>query len=241
MRLAGRRGRALALVGALWLALALAPDVAQAEGPYEPNDGIPGAAGPLLSGQTVHAALEAEGDKDFFYFYVGAAEKAHAVLTVEDLGGGSNPLAEMDARITDSHGTYVGGDFVYMRPGESRTSTVVLNPGKYFVEIVPRSGYGDSYNLVPSSADGAFIGYGAIAGRCATATAKVEALRRQMHRLKAKLARAVSRLRRSLFASRKEREAARALYERAKARVRAQRRALEVAIRAQSPWCYIPQ
>lgn len=234
------RRRVEAALFATALVLALTPGAAGAEGPYEPNDAISTAVGPLLDGQVTHATLESEGDKDFFYFYVGAPERTYATLTIEDQGGGSKPLPEIDAQIVDSHGNYMGGDFG-LRPGESRTSSVALEPGKYFIELDIRAGYGDSYNLVPHSEDGAFADYETIAGHCATATTKVDALRKDTARLKVKLERALSRLRRSRFDGAQQRRAARSLYAEARRRVRTRQRATKVAIRGQSPWCSIPQ
>jgi len=239
----GRRAgqAAVALLAACALALAFSPEDLRAEAPFEPNDTLATAAGPLLLDQPLTANLEAEGDKDFFYFYVAATQSVRTVLTVENLGGSAQPVSEIDVRIMDPLGAYAGGGLVYVRGGESRSSTVTLEPGKYFVEIITREGYGDTYRLTPGGDNGAFGDYGKIASRCAAATASVNAQRDGLKRAKAKLQRATSRLRRSRYGSRKARQAALALRATAKARVAAKRRALQAATRTRKPWCFIPQ
>src|SRR4051812_29855017 len=82
-----------------------------AGGEFEPNDSPPAAAGPLLAGQPVRATLETSSDRDFFSFYVAAKESAPVTLTVDDLGGGSTPSAQVTATVFDANQTYAGGNF----------------------------------------------------------------------------------------------------------------------------------
>lgn len=212
--------------------------------PYEPNDSSSTAAGPLAIDQTYTAALETPNDKDFFFFYVTAAPSAEVVLSVKNLGGGGAQSSSLLARIVDSLGTSVPGDFTYIGKGEEKSTTVSLQPGKYFVEIVgsPFSeGAGVTYSFSSTGSDGAFGEYARIAAQCATATASVNALRAGLEKAKGKLLRATGRLRRARYDGREARKTAHAKYVMAKARVAAKRDALKTATGLQKPWCFIPQ
>lgn len=231
----------LLLLAACALALIVAPATLRAQTAPEPNDTVSSATGPLIAGQAQTATFEAMNDRDFFFFHVTADESVRGTLTVENLGGSAQPLSEIDVRVVDGFGVYAGADLLYIRGGESRTSTFTLGPGKYFVEAVTREGYGDTYRLTPGGDEGAFGEYADIAARCAAATASVNTLRNGLAKAKAKLRRAVGRVRRSRYASRKARQAARSLRTAAKARVASKRRALQAATGERKPWCFIPQ
>ena len=228
-----------ALAASLSLAL-IATLPAGAEAPFEPNDSLPSAAGPLAVGQTYEAAIETTGDRDFFYFYVTATPAAQVTLTVKNLGGGAG-ISDIDATIMGSAATPVGGAS-FIEAGEARAVAVKLEPGKYFVELTANEGYGDAYSLTTAGSKGAFGQYGQIAARCASATASAEALRKRLPREKVKLQRALNRLRRTrFFGGSNAREAARAAYTKAKSRANSDKRALRVAVAEQQPWCFIPQ
>lgn len=228
------------LVASLSLAALLTAGAARADGPFEPNNDINEAAGPLLSDQPLVAAFETESDRDVYFFYVGAAEGAEARLTVANTGGGANPLVQIDARVVNAERTDVGGNFTNIRPGEARTETLALRPGKYFVELTVLNGAG-SYEMLPGSNDGGFVAYAPIASRCATATARMTALQNQLRKLEAKLQRAISRLRRSRYSGPQARGKAQSLYRTAKARVRNKHPEIRKAAAAKRPWCYIPE
>jgi hypothetical protein len=228
----------LTLSASLSLALFAIPPAA-AEAPFEPNDSLLSAAGPLAVGQTYDAAIETAGDKDFFYFYVTATPAAQVTLTVKNLGGGTG-ISDIDATIMGSSATPVGGAS-FVEKGEARTVTVRLEPGKYFAELVANEGYGDTYSLGAAGSKGAFGQYGQIAARCASATASAESLRKRLPREKVKLQRALNRLRRARFGSRDARAAARAAYTKAKSHASSDKRALRAAVAEQQPWCSIPQ
>src|SRR5262245_10769854 len=81
----------LAACSALLLSVfAAAPPPAAAAGPYEPNEAMPAAAGPLLLGQSYLAALESSGDRDFYFFHVTSAAATPVSVTVQNLGGGGS-------------------------------------------------------------------------------------------------------------------------------------------------------
>ena len=236
----GRWRRAVLLAATLGAMIPLSASVATADGPFEPNNDVNEAAGPLIGDQPLEAGFESSNDKDVYFFYVGAAAGADAKLTVENTGGSTNPFAQMEAKVVDSSRSYAGGNFVYIRPGEARTESFRLEPGKYFVEVLPLGGDGGSYRLLPGSGDGAFVAYSSIASRCAAATARVTTLRVQLRKLNTKLQRAISLVRRSTYSGKRTRTKARSHYLTLKARVRAKRRTVRVAAKAKSPWCQIP-
>jgi hypothetical protein len=226
--------RVLAFLALLALAVGASPASAAS---YEPNDSISTATGPLLGGQGYVAQLETQSDKDVFYFYVTSPREAKVDITLEDMGGGSAG-AYIGAALTDGLGTPVAAT-AFVNPGEARELSAQLKPQKYFLQVTPGAGFGDSYR-VATGADG-FGPYSAIAGRCAAARAATKTAGAAVRRAKLKLQRAVSRLRRALYGSDRARVAAQRAYASAKRRARAARRALKAAAARQAPWCSIPQ
>ncbi len=236
MRIA-RATAAIAAVAAL--ALASARQSPAAPPPYETNDSAPAAFGPLVGAQPYAAAIEAPGDRDYFFFYVTSPRPAQVTLTVENLGGAPVP-SNLEATILDSSETPLGA-LPYIGAGESRSLTLSLEPQKYFLELAPAEGYGDSYGFTVSAAAAAIGPYGSIAGRCAAATAATAAAQAARQRAEAKLQRATARLRRSRYAGRDARRGAHAAFRAARARVGARAAALRAARESQEPWCSIPQ
>jgi hypothetical protein len=217
----------------------MAPRAPAAQGPYEPNDTVLDAAGPLLLDQTLTAGLEAPGDRDVYIFYVTSAGESQVTLTVRNLGG-SGRSTDLAATILDSESTPVGG-LSFVSRGEAKSVTLSLGPQKYFVEVAPNEGFGDAYSLTPSGTGGAFGPYSTIAGKCARATAAVKRARTRLTRAQAKLQRTTARVRRSRFGTEEAQSAAQAAYRKARARVTAAKRALKSAKASQKPWCLIPQ
>lgn len=228
------QARVLALLTLAVLAVSASPAAAAS---YEPNDSIPTAAGPLLGAQSYVAQLETQSDRDVFYFYVTSPQEAEVSIALEDTGGGSAG-AYIGAALTDGLGTPVAAT-AYVNPGEARQLSAQLKPQKYFLQVTPGAGFGDSYRIT-TGADG-FGPYSAIAGRCAAARAATKTAGAAVRRAKLKLQRAVSRLRRARYGSDRARAAARSAYASAKRRVRAARTALNAAVARQRPWCSIPQ
>jgi hypothetical protein len=232
---AGRRpARVLALLALA--ALAVSASSARAAS-YEPNDSIATAAGPLLGARSYVSQLETQSDTDVFYFYVTSPRPAKVDVTLEDLGGGSAG-GYIGAALTDGLGTQVAAT-AFVNPGEARLISAVLAPRKYFLQVTPGAGFGDSYRIATGAAG---LGpYAAIAARCASARAATRTAGAALRRAKLKLQRAVSRLRRARYGGDRARASARGAYAKAKARVDAGRTALKAAAARQRPWCSIPQ
>jgi hypothetical protein len=230
---------AFAVAAALAWGLAL-PAIVTAANPYEPNDSIPSAVGPLALHQTYSAALEYPGDRDFFYFYVTAPKEAQVELEVKNLGGGTE-VSDVDANVINPATTTVAVSIPFVRKGETRIGTFSLEPQKYILEVSAKEGYGDAYSVTTSGSTGAFGAYGSIAHRCSEATTSVSALRGGLSRARQRLQRATSRLRRARYASQDARQIARRDRLQAKDSVTAKTDALKTARRAERPWCSIPQ
>ena len=228
----------LGLAAALCLAPAAAPG-ARAAGPYEPNDTTLSAAGPLLAGQAYVGGVEAQGDRDFFFFYVTSPGEVQVTLTVRNLGGGA-AVSNVDALILDSASTPVGG-VSYINKGAEKTAVLTLAPQKYFVEVGSTEGFGDSYSLTGGGGAGAFGAYEAIAARCARGVVAVRRGKVGLRRAQAKLQRTTARLRRSRYSGRKARKKARVAYRKSRARVTAKKKGLKVAKASRQPWCSIPR
>jgi hypothetical protein len=233
---------ALGLLAMLALAPIFAPRVAVAAGPYEPNDSVLSAAGPLLAGQTYAAGLETPGDRDFFYFYVTSTRPSQVALTLRNLGGGT-PSSGVNAAIVDSLANPIDAFAYAIGNGGEASGTIALKPQKYFVEVdsIEGSAGGISYSLAPGGGRGAFGPYAQIAARCKAATAAARRAQTRLRRAEGKQQRALAAFQGSLYSGRRAHRAARRAYRKANARVAARRRALRRAKRSQRPWCFIPQ
>jgi hypothetical protein len=238
MEAMNRRIRGIAFVLGVVAGLLMSAAAAFAAGPYEPNENIPAAAGPLTLGATYGGAVETAADLDFFYFYVTGTTGSTVSLMIVNQGGGERG-AELDARLIDAYGISLGEDIAYLRKGESRTETLTLPPGKYFVEVAANEGSGDSYLLTPGGSAGAFGSYSQIVGHCAAATRKTEGLQAALTRAEGALQRARSKFRRSRFSGREARRRTHARLVTIERQVVAKKAALRKA--KQSPWCGIPQ
>jgi hypothetical protein len=224
-----------ALLAALALAVLAAP--AAAEAPYEPNDAITAAAGPLLIGQSYFAALELGGDRDYYSFHVTSPGDTPVTLGIQNLGGGGK-MSDIDATVLDASSTPIAAQ-AFIRDGESRLIAATLQPQKYYVEVSANEGFGDSYSLTPGSGGGAFGPYAQIAGRCTRATVAARRASRRLSRARSRLQRTTGRVRRSRYAPPVARRKARKAHWKARRLVRAKRRALRAARRSSQPWCSI--
>jgi hypothetical protein len=229
---------AFALLSMLSAALVFA-EVAVPAGPDEPNDSVLEATGPVGLNQTYIAGLEGPSDRDFFYFYVTSITGSQVSLSIKNLGGGTES-SDIDVTILDSSSTPVLG-LAYIRKGEERVAGVRLKPAKYFIEVAPNEGYGDSYSLTAGGGAGAFGPYAQIGSRCSSASASVKRLHAGLEAARARLQRATGRLRRARYDTAAVRDAARSDFRKAKAHLTDEQKALGAATATESPWCFIPQ
>jgi|SRR5215213_110760 len=220
------------------LVVALAPAAHAALPPYEPNDSIPQAWGPLLAGQSYGADLQA-GDRDYFYFYVAAENAPPAEVTLFNLGGGSAE-STIDISIVDGLESPIASQ-AFIRHGERRTLTAPLEPGKYYVEVTSNQGFGDSYTLTAGVTAGSFSPYAPIAARCVSAQATLARARRALSKAKGRYQRSVARRRRSRNAGPPARRKARHAQKKARSSLAAARRDLAAANTGLMPWCSISQ
>jgi hypothetical protein len=224
---------------AIAAALACCSQSFAAEGPFEPNESLASAYGPLALNQTYSATVESATDRDFYYFYVTAPGESYVSLTIASRGGPSR-IAGVNATLLDASETpldaleYVGG-------AEARTISVALKPQKYFVEVSPSEGAGDSYDLTVGGAAGAVAPYSAIVARCADSESRVSSAERALSRAEGKKQRATARLQRSRYSGQSVQRHARALSRQAKSLVRSRKLALKSAQRSREPWCSIAQ
>jgi hypothetical protein len=235
-----QRSQARAAILTIGLLLALGAGTASAQGPYEPNDSIAAAAGPLEAGGGYTAAVESSADRDFYFFYVTAPGSTVSLSATNE--GGGEVQASLNARLVDSFGSSLGQDVIFLRKGETRSEDVTLEPGKYFVEVTENDGFGDGYRLVPGGGTGAFGRYAEIAADCEAATSKAAAAEGSLRRAEGKLIRAKASywLSRYGYETAKARRRARRLLLSATANARTQRSQRNAAIAAESPWCEIP-
>lgn len=217
--------------------------VASAAGPFEPDDTLPEAAGPLTLGGTYEAATESPSDKDFYYFYV-TAPSARVGLTIKNLGSPGAP--RLNASIVDGRGAIIDG-FAYSLPvGEEATASIDLAPQKYFLEVEPTyvsssdtSSETTTYSLVAGGSEGAFGSFAQIEERCAAAKTQATTDKRKLQQAQSRLQRATARLRRSALGTAAEYQSASAHYRHAKGQTTNKRSALRAAKKAREPWCGI--
>lgn len=231
------------LLSALALSSALTPSAEAAQDPYEPNDSIVSAAGPLAFDQTLAGELHTQDDRDFFFFYVASRAPSQATLAAANLGVGlESPL--IDVTIMDAEVTPLGA-ISYLEPGTRRDVTLTLPPGKYLVEVAVGQAYSATlatpYTLTGGGSRESFGSFSQVAGRCARATKALRKARTRLRRAQSRLQRADARRRLSRYGSATARQRARRSQRRARRRVGARRRAQLAAKRAKQPWCSIPR
>jgi hypothetical protein len=212
-------------------------EAAAAAGPFEPNDSLPSATGPLTAGP-LSASMDQTGDRDFFFFYIASERPARLGFVLANHGGGGL-MSDVDLTVMDGDATPLGS-ISFVRPGEERGVSLSLPPGKYFAEVSAREEYGDSYSLTGSGEEGTFARYNAIAGKCQTAKRSAKASGAKLSRARIRLQRAVNRVRRSRYEGRRARLMARGLYRKARTAVHEEERRQRDAERAQRIWCVIP-
>jgi hypothetical protein len=231
--------RAIA-VALIFAAPLVSTGVASAAGPFEPNNALAEAAGPLLPGGTYDAAAEGSTDKDFFYFYVTSGPSARVELTIKNLGSPTAP--PLNASIIDGLGTVIDGFGYLVQPGAEATSSIDLAPQKYFLEVEPTysaSSYSTPYNLAAGGSGGAFGPFTQIEAKCASARTQATADKRKLRRAQARLQRAAARLRLSASGTPTEHREASSSYRHAKAQTKKKRNALKATAQAREPWCGI--
>lgn len=206
---------------------------------FEPNNSTTEAVGPLLAGQSYAADLVPRDDRDFYFFYVTSADPAQVELSVSNTGGGPAG-SDIGLTILDASATPLASQ-AFIRSGETRLVTAALGPGRYYAEVAPNDGFGDTYVLRPGGGEGAFGPYSQIAARCNRASSRVAAAKVGVRKAEGRLQRAVARGRRSRYAGEKARRGARLARARARASLQSARKKLRTARESRSPWCSIPQ
>ena len=228
--------------GFITTALALVIATSAAAAPYEPNDSISAAAGPLVLGQTYEASLETQNDRDFYYFYVSSPSEPLVAPTIKNLGSGPQ-AASVAATIVDSEDSPIDAFAYFLGAGSEATASKALAPQKYFIEVrsSSESQASTTYSLTPGGGRGAFGPYSAISSRCKKGTAAVRTARHRLSRAQARLQRASARLHQAPYLGASERQRVQLAHRRAKIEVTDKRKALGQARKLLQPWCSIPQ
>jgi hypothetical protein len=230
--------RFIVLFGMLLSTCLIAAPAAAGEGaPFEPNNSILDATGPLLIGQTYTETLETAGDRDFFYFYVTSPTALPVSFTIKNLAGGA-PLSDIDATIVDTSSTPISVQ-AYIRKGEERALSATLKPQKYYLELAPNDGFGDAYSVTPTGRQGAIGPYAVIQARCKSASDDSKAADSRLFKARLKFQRATGRVLRATYSGPKARRTARAVRRKAKGRVTAERRKVKAAAKSKALWCSI--
>jgi hypothetical protein len=238
------------LVGLFALWGLLTPSIGSAAPPFEPNDTLTTASGPLAINTTYEGYVETTNDNDYFYFYVTAASTSQVKLTVRNFGGGTESYG-LGTDIEDSHGSNVAES--YTRVNDYDIMAVTLTPGKYYVHV--DSGFGNRYTFTTEGTDGAFGAFSTIAANCAAANSQVASAQgnvaaaqgnmtttqANLQAAKAKLAKAQRKnARRAIRRARKGIAIAAANAKVAQESLDAANEGYKSATKLQQPWCFIP-
>ncbi|HEX7244075.1 MAG TPA: PPC domain-containing protein [Solirubrobacterales bacterium] len=123
------------------LLLAIGASPARASGPYEPNDSIAAATGPLSGGVTYSAARETANDEDWFYFYTNGAQQFDVAFT--NLGSECTNLL-MELKDAD------GEELASVRPDFNETRHIAYSSpaaAKYYLRVFDLLDESCSYQL----------------------------------------------------------------------------------------------
>jgi hypothetical protein len=234
---------ALCLLVALLMCIVAVPSAGAVQTPFESNDTLATAFGPLAVNQTYTAATETTNDKDYYYFYVTSPSSSQVQLTLRDLGGGPLSDGGTSLSLQDAHGATVATTISATRNGSNFNNLAITLPaGKYYIFVQPTAvGYGDTYSIATGGTDGAFDAYTAIAAQCATATNSVNVAQGKLSKATLELKKAKARVTRSQHKPKAARRAAARAESRARQAVAAANDALKAATDGQRPWCFIPQ
>jgi hypothetical protein len=110
-------------------ALLTSVPIAAADGPYEPNESVTQAAGPLAGGSGYDAAIETSNDEDWFYFYTSGQRQFEVVLTYRGQTGiyGNTRVTlrerdggEIDSTSVDEDADDRVGRLTFTSPGAAR-------------------------------------------------------------------------------------------------------------------------
>lgn len=139
-----------ALCTAALAALLPAAAAAAPSGPFEPNDSIVRAAGPLASGTPIHAEIETVGDPDWYFLVTNAPGPVQVSLTLATCGPAVTGPTCNNVSITayDGEGAIAARGIVN-RVGE----TLVLSfegraAGRVSIEVRSTGAVGAAYDLV---------------------------------------------------------------------------------------------
>lgn len=173
----------VALVAALGLICVAAP-AASAVGPFEPNDNYISAAGPISAGTAYSGALETSNDVDYFYFYL--PQQTQLQFTTTDTTPRDVYICSWIEHQYSDHVSEVEDTHLTVDDGESASSAVTLEPGKYYFIVGCPGAVGETYTFSLAPA-GVTSTYEPFALACAAAHAPVAAAGAEVEKTLAKI------------------------------------------------------
>lgn len=131
-------------IAALGLLLISAP-AALGVGPFEPNDSYISAAGPISAGTAYSGALETSNDVDYFYFYL--PQQTQLQFTTTDTTPKDVYICSWIEHQYSDHVSDVNDTRLSVNDGESASSAVTLEPGKYYFIVGCPGAVGETYTF----------------------------------------------------------------------------------------------
>jgi hypothetical protein len=176
--------RALALPIAVFGLLLACPPAALAVGPFEPNDSYITAAGPISAGTAYSGALETSNDIDYFYFYL--PQQTQLQFTTTDTTPRDVYICSWIEHQYSDHVSEVDDTYLRVNDGESASSAVTLEPGKYYFIVGCPGAVGETYSFSLAPA-GVTSTYEPFALACAAAHTPVASAGAELERTLAKI------------------------------------------------------
>jgi len=122
-----KRASVAAAIGAAFLVVG---PIAVADGPYEPNESITQARGPMLGGTNYNGVIETSNDVDWFYFYI-AGQRQFEVVFIWRAG------TSCEVTLRDADGAELGSGYVSGDPQYTVATITHTSPGttRYNLEV----------------------------------------------------------------------------------------------------------
>jgi hypothetical protein len=119
-------------------------------GPFEPNDSLAQASGPLKGGTPYNAAFETDNDADWYYFYTSGQAPLDISLTNTAMPTTSVGLG-LDIYLIDANGNQL--DTATAHPNEvAHIRYTALTAARYFIHVDGVLSYTYQFQIDPASA-----------------------------------------------------------------------------------------
>lgn len=142
-----RRASVAAAIGALFLVIS---PIAAADGPFEPNESVTQAFGPLVGATAYNGVLETSNDVDWFFFYIAGQRQFEVVLTWR---GSQEDCSDVFLSLRERDGELERSTSVDCAPDERIGRITLTSPGSARYNLEVSGDEGASYTIQVTPAD----------------------------------------------------------------------------------------